>query len=320
MGRGQRLLRGALVGVGVIAAGAGVAWLGVERAVARAMDQTWTAHGGDFAIPPPPLDVDPTLPPDPSAAQAAAVARGAHLVEARYGCIECHGADFGGGTMIDDPLIGSLRGPNLTLGRGGVTAGYTAADWDRKVRHGVRPDGRSGWMPSDDYVRMSDRELGDIVTYLRSLPPVDREVPPVHFGPLGKVLVATGQLPIAAARIPTVDHHPAEPPATADTVDFGDHLLAVCTGCHRANLEGGPIPGGAPDWRPAANLSPHADGLAAWTRDDFVRAMRTGVRPDGSAFGVPMAMMVPYGARSTDTELHAMWTALQARPAVPDGR
>ena len=48
---------------------------------------------------------------------------------------------------------------------------------------------------------MSDQELSDIVTYIRSVPPVDNEVPGVALGPLGKVLVATGQLPLAVERI-----------------------------------------------------------------------------------------------------------------------
>ena len=47
-----------------------------------------------------------------------------HLVEARYGCGECHGRNFGGGVMIDNPAIGRLLGPNLTTGKGSVTSGF----------------------------------------------------------------------------------------------------------------------------------------------------------------------------------------------------
>ena len=31
----------------------------------------------------------------------------------------------------------------------------------------------------------------------------------------------------------------------------GKHLVQVCTGCHRSNLSGGPVPGGDPKWPPA---------------------------------------------------------------------
>ena len=44
-----------------------------------------------------------------------ALERGKHLVEARYVCVECHGNDFSGGVMVDDPMLGSLLGPNITL-------------------------------------------------------------------------------------------------------------------------------------------------------------------------------------------------------------
>ena len=43
---------------------------------------------------------------------------------------------------------------------------------------------------------------------------------------------------------------------------------------HRADLSGGPVPGGDPSWPPARNITPHTGGLAAWSYDDFTRAMR----------------------------------------------
>ena len=52
-----------------------------------------------------------------------------------------------------------LAVPNITRGRGGVTADFTLADWDRALRHGVRPDG-SGLvlMPSEDYAALTDHD------------------------------------------------------------------------------------------------------------------------------------------------------------------
>ena len=37
--------------------------------------------------------------------------------------------------MVDDPAMGRLLGPNLTLGTGSRTLAYTAADWD--LHHGL---------------------------------------------------------------------------------------------------------------------------------------------------------------------------------------
>jgi mono/diheme cytochrome c family protein len=250
----------------------------------------------------------------------AAIVRGKHLLEARYACGFCHGSDLGGGLMIEDALIGTVKAPNLTTGEGSVTATYTAADWDRKVRHGVNPAGHPGFMPSVDYFVMSDRELSDIVAYIRSLPPIDRSVPPVVFGPLGTILVATGEFQMSADIHP--DHaapHEVEPPPEGPTPEFGRHLAGICTGCHRADFAGGPIKGGPPDWPPAANLTPHEQGLASWTYEDFVKLLRTGLRPDGTPTRVPMAEAIPLGNAMTEIELQALWAHFQSLPALPDG-
>jgi mono/diheme cytochrome c family protein len=252
---------------------------------------------------------------------AEAVARGRHLAEARYACGFCHGSDFGGGVMIDDALMGTFKGPNLTTGSGSVTAGYTAGDWDRKVRHGVNREGRPGVMPSVDYFRMSDQELGDLVSYIRSLPPIDRVVPPVTYGPLGRVLAATGQFRYSVDLHPGHDApHVVEPPAAGPTPEFGGHIAGVCTGCHRQTFEGGPVQGGPPDWPPARNLTPHESGLKSWTYEDFVKLMRVGLRPDGTPTRVPMAEVLPLGNAMTDVEMQALWAYFGSLPPLPDGK
>jgi cytochrome c553 len=250
-------------------------------------------------------------------ALSAAIERGRHLVKSRYSCTECHGQDFAGGVMIDDPMIGRLLGPNVTAGEGGVLAGYTVADWDRIVRHGVKRGGRPSAMPSQDFAAMSDRELSDIVAFVGALPPVDKEVPPVKLGPLGKVLVAAGALPLAYDLI--ADHqsaHEALPPAEDDTLAFGRHLAQVCTGCHRADFSGGPVAGGDPSWPPAANLTTHESGLSGWTFAQFEQVMREGRGRDGRPVRVPMEGVAEYGRHMTGPELQAMWAFLSSLPPV----
>lgn len=335
----------------VLAAGAFFGWATVTtRGV---LEQTFTAHEVDFPVPFPLTEAElnalreqrlaemavpaavvnaegvvvPAAPVDPlegldlaALALDNAIARGRHLVTARYACAECHGNDLSGGVMVDDPAMGRLLGPNLTSGVGGRTRDYDATDWDHIVRHGILPNGRPAAMPSEDFVRMSDRELSDIIAYVRAQPAVDNEVPAVSLGPVGTILVATGKLPLSAANIR--DHqrpHQVEAPTTEPTAEFGQHLIAVCTGCHRADLSGGPIAAGPPDWLPAANLTPHADGLAGWDYDDFVGAMRRGVRPDGSALRVPMSNMRRYAEAMTEVEMQALWAYVQSVPARPMG-
>lgn len=249
-----------------------------------------------------------------------AVARGKHLVEARYACGECHGQNFGGGTMVDDPMIGRLLGPNLTLGKGSKTLDYKASDWDRLVRHGVKPSGHPTPMPSKDFFAMSDRELSDIISYIRSLPPVDNEQPPVSFGPLGTVLLATGNIELSADVHPThhAGDHLVEPPAEAADATFGGHITKACTGCHRADFSGGPIMGGPPDWPPAANLT--QANLGSWKFEDFKAALREGKKPDGTELKSPMKEVRKMADNMSDTELQAMWAYLQTVPAAETGK
>ena len=248
-----------------------------------------------------------------------ALERGKHLVEARFVCIECHGADFSGGIMMEDDAMGSWQGPNLTAGAGGVVGDYTMADWDRIVRHGVKPDGTPAIMPSEDFVGMSDRELSDIVAYVRSFPPVDNAVPAISFGPIGFVLAAMGELPLSAERFAERVEHPPLPPETEVSATFGKHLIQVCTGCHRADLSGGPIPVGPPHWPAAGNLTPHEDGLKSWTEEDFITALTTGKRTDGTPLQSPMDLMTPYANNMTEVELKALWAYLQSLDPKPTG-
>ena len=288
------------------------AW--ASYAAGRKLARIYTTHTADFPIP------YPAGGQDSAQGATAALERGKHLVEARYGCAECHGQDFAGGVMVDDPAIGRILGPNLTQGKGGVTTGFRAADWDRIVRHGIKPDGRPALMPSEDFREMSDQELSDIIVFIRSQPPVDREVPSPALGPLGKVLLATGKFTLSADAVGSERAHAATPPEAAPTVHFGRHIAATCMGCHRADLGGGPIVGGDPSWPPAANLTPGPEGIGRWTFAQFRTALREGKRPDGTALRPPMSAMVPYARKMKDVELEALWAYLRSLPPVASRR
>jgi len=298
-------------------------YLWASRTAARKLARVYQVHTISFPIPFPltPEEVARrklTPAAADSVARQEALARGRHLLTARYACMGCHGDRLGGGTMVDAPPIGRILGPNLTGGKGGRSAGFQAADFDRIVRHGVKPGGLPALMPSVDFRRMSDQELSDIIVYLRAQPPVDSLVPAPTLGPLGKVLVATGKVRLSADLIAAEGTpHPVLPPPTAPTVEFGRHLAATCSGCHGENLAGGPIQGGDPSWPPAANLTPDASALGDWTFEQFVALLRQAKRPDGPPLAEPMAGVTVLTRNMTDVELEALWKFLRSIPAVP---
>ena len=236
-----------------------------------------------------------------------AVERGRHLARIHL-CFECHGSDLGGRMFADIPLTATLPAPNLTRGRGGAAARFAPEDWVRAVFHGLHQDGRPlVFMPSHELRQMTDEDLGSIVAFVTQLPPIDREWPPTSVKVLGRLmLLRSSQVLLPAEHI---DHAAARdaPPAAAPTAAYGEYLASTvgCRGCHRSDLSGGagPPPG-------AANLTP-AGAIKGWTEADFVRAVRTGTRPDGST----IAPSMPRDFRElTDIELRALWMYIQSVP------
>ncbi len=241
---------------------------------------------------------------------ATAIERGRYLYASRA-CGDCHGADGGGRTFIDD---GSLRvvGAHISPGPGSVTAAYSVTDWVRTIRHGVKPDGRPALiMPSEDYNRFTDSDIGALVAYLRQMPPVDGGAAVVQLPLPVRLLYAFGVVQDAAEKI---DHRlpPQQPVAEGPNPAHGRYVANMCLGCHGEGLSGGKIPGGPPDWPPAANLTPGAGSvMVAYDEQAFVRLMRTGTRADGSKVAVmPFASL----AQMSDTDLRAVFAYLRTVP------
>lgn len=254
--------------------------------------------------------------PVPVGTSAEILAHGRHLAITR-GCADCHDANFAGRAVVDDPAVGRLHAPNITRGSGGLPAGYTDADFVRAIRHGLASDGRAlVLMPSLDYEGMSDEDLGAMIAYLKSVPPVDRERGPVSLGPIGRMLVVKGEIKLAAEHI---DHAAVRPVSMTPEITpaYGKYLAASCIGCHHPNFSGGPIAGGPPDWPPATNLTPGAGGAVTnWTEADFLAALRTQKRPDGSSLSP--VMPAAFG-QMTDLELKAIWAYLRTLEPLAAG-
>lgn len=249
-------------------------------------------------------------------ADGAARERGAYLYASR-GCADCHGPDGTGRVFVDGGGL-YLRGPNLTLGPGSAVAGYRPEDWVRTLRHGVKPDGRPvRIMPSEDYSRLTDADLGALVAHLRSLPPRDGVGAAVRLPPPVRVLYGFGLIDDAAAKI---DHRlpPAQPVPEGVTPEHGAYVATMCVGCHGAKLAGGRIPGGPPDWPAAADLRPvPGSGMAAYdSAERFVAMLRSGRRPDGSTIAV-----MPFEAlsRLNDVDARALYLYLKTLPPAAGG-
>lgn len=103
---------------------------------------------------------------------SASIAFGAHLAQI-HGCASCHGDTFEGKVFVDAPPF-LVSASNLTPGIGGIGQSYSIQDWDRAIRYGVKPDGKASFiMPSKTIHNLSDEDTGALLSYLRTIPPVD---------------------------------------------------------------------------------------------------------------------------------------------------
>lgn len=248
---------------------------------------------------------------------AATVARGQHLADI-LGCTDCHGETLAGGPFLEEPMLARLYADNLTAGNGGIGARYSDADYVRLIRHGVNPDGRSVlFMPAQDMNHISDDDLSALIAYLRTVEPVDSELPNNTVGPLGRVLLMTGELPLLPAELIDHDRPLATAPEPGITTEYGQYLARGCQGCHGPDFGGGPVPGTPPDAPPAANLTVTGN-LVNWSEEEFFSAMRSGLTPDGRQIDAEW-MPLTATASMTDDELRAVWLFLQSLPPSSGG-
>lgn len=280
--------------VAVLLLGAG----GVYAASHRRQTATFDAPAVDFPIP----------------SDAASVAEGDRLFDAR-GCSDCHGEDGAGRVRLDDPALGRFVSANLTQ-----FASADAAAWSRAVRDGLRADGTPlMFMPAAELSPMPDRELGAIIAYVRTLPPVENELPVSTVGPIARVVDLLGGFPLFPAH--DVDHAaPREEIPPGRSLAMGAYIVRGCTGCHGAHLSGGPIPGapveqvGTPP-----NITFHASGLAGWSEADLRTALRDGTTPDGRTLSPTFMPWRTTFSRLTDEEIGAVHDYLRTVPHRPEG-
>jgi hypothetical protein len=145
--------------------------------------------------------------------------------------------------------------------------------------------------------------VGKLVSYIKTFPPVNNTLPKITVGPLARLLFLLGELP-ALVSAEQIDHSLEAISNVNPTVsiEYGRYVASTCTGCHGMDLKGGPIQGAPPEWPPAQNIAGVA--LVKWSEADFIKSIRTGVRPDGSKIAFPM----PWQSLKhlTDIELKAI--------------
>ncbi len=261
------------------------------------------------------------------------VDRGRHT--AQMLCAGCHldnaTSTLAGKPMLDVPAqFGSSHSANITSDPETGIGSWTDGEIAYLLRTGVRRDGRytPPWMVK--LPLMADEDLKDIIAFLRSDDPLVRPVkakrPACRPSLFTKVLARVAFKPLPYPQTPIAAPDPA------DTIALGRYLVqgrAVCYPCHSADFakldeavperSAGYLGGGnaMPDLTgrivKTANITPDQEtGIGKWSEDQFVRLLRSGVRPDATVIAYPM---VPYPELS-DAEARAIFAYLRTVPPI----
>lgn len=116
-----------------------------------------------------------------------------------------------------------------------------------------------------------------------------------------------------------VSAHGIAQAATGDEISRGEYLFTIggCRHCHTAE-DGAPLAGGRPLKTPfgtfyTPNITAHPEaGIGAWSGDDFVRALRLGIAPDGSHY-YPAFPFTSY-TRISDSDALAIHEYIRGQP------
>ncbi len=265
--------------------------------------------------------------------------RGKYLAENVSGCIDCHstrnwkyyagpitqGTEGKGGEVFDENIgiPGALYSANITPA--GIGS-YTDGELFRTITSGVTKNGRVLFplMPYTRYNNMTDEDIYSIITYIRTLPPVENNVPLSHVNFPVNFIIRTVPSP----------HQTQPEPRQNDPYEYGKYLVnaAGCADCHTPQSNGKPIQGlefaGGMEFNmPAgmirsANITPDEEtGIGNWSKEAFIARFKSFAAP-GTAQLSPDSMksqtIMPWILFSgmKEEDLAAMYTYLRTLPPV----
>ena len=265
------------------------------------------------------------------AQNASLIERGRNLASGVGACGNCHTPRdatgksltdqlFAGGNPFPEPVF-TAYSSNITPDSETGIGKWTNAQIVRAIREGIRPNGTviGPPMPIANYRGLSDDDVNEIVAYLRSIPPIKNKVPPSEYTKF--------KLPPNYG--PSVTKVSAPP--QSDVVKYGGYLVNTvghCMECHsaykneRPDHANGLGAGGRPFHGPwgvsvARNLTPHETGLKGWTDEQIERAIRTGVRNDGTPLKPPMGF--PFYKVISADDMKAIIAYLRSLKPLPMG-
>jgi len=303
-----------LIGIAVLIAGAGAAYIGI-RGVPK--------YKADIPADILSLKVSP---------DSVRISRGAKI--STLLCKQCHQGPEGrltGREMKDVPAaFGKVASYNITHDPEHGIGKWTDGELYYFLRTGIRANGT--WAPPfmPKFPLLADEDVYSIIAWLRSDDPAlaadSHEYPPNRYNFFVKFLANVAVFP------PALPSKPIAIPDTTDKVAFGRYVadgLCACYGCHSADFAkqdplfpekslgyyggGNPMLNVEGETVPSANITPDKEtGIGNWTQQQFYEAVKFGKNPKGGPLNYPM---LPHVTLS-DAEVNAIWAFIQTVPPI----
>jgi len=262
------------------------------------------------------------------AAAQSAVERGSYLVNTIMTCANCHspkgppaavaGKDYSGGLRFNEPPF-DVTAPNITPDKETGIGAWSDAELKKFLATGIKPDGvkAAPIMPYEFYTVLTARDLDALVAYLKSVPPVRREMPLPEYRRASK------------PETPTYTGAPMTDADMTDKLSRGRYLLSIshCLECHTPegpsaehDFAGSTGKGGRTFKGPwgeskSVNITSHpVSGLGQWSDDEIKRAIPQGIARDGRKLKPPMAY--PAYATMTAQDLDAVVAFVRTIPPL----
>lgn len=272
----------------------------------------------------------PTGSPDGKPSQAFSaeqIAKGQYLARAAD-CAACHtasgGAPMAGGAPLESDF-GTLYGSNITPDPEHGIGRWSADDFYKAMHDGTSPGGHQLYpaMPYASYRAMPRDDVDAIYAYLMHLPPVKQanKAPDLHF-PYNmrfalffwKLLFLKDELPAAST---------GQSPQWMRGRYLGN-VLGHCAECHTSRGFLGQMrlseqwKGGVMGRWLAPDITPQGLAARGWTDADLNRFLKTGLAPQGSAYGEMHPVVSLSTQYLTDADLQALVRFLTGdQPLVP---
>jgi mono/diheme cytochrome c family protein len=261
------------------------------------------------------------------------IARGKYVFGAAAGC-GCHTAPKqplnAGGRKYDGPF-GTVYSSNITPDPTTGIGKWTDEQIITATRLGRRPNGER-LIPVHPYTvfnGMTEQDLKDVVAYLRSVPPLNRQTPAKK---ISVPMFESVFLPAWLATFAAVETPPKSAPTSG--VARGEYLtraVSHCGECHtprtmtmavdNTRFLAGNQKGKGPEGSAVPNITPDREtGLGSWTEEQITDYLETGNKPDGDVSGGLMMEVIQGSSAGykdlTKADRQAIAKYLKSIPAV----